>query len=235
MPTFPTIDALEAYVDQYIIANGNEEITGPINNDALNGCIEFIRKSPLNWNKATLISSGGIVAITDQYTAVVVFMTVTPTSLTWTDNIYHEYVFINLTASAIPLAGLLVYYTPLATSSNEIPANSVVNVFKASNDLWVQGNNLPGGGTGSAQKQPFSFRVGVTANAPTAGTDTWTLPAFLNSWVLLTVNRTPIDLSDMGDGSPYVTKTLASDTLTINNYGAGWNDGDVLTYTLITP
>jgi hypothetical protein len=235
MPLFPNIDALQAAVDAEIIANGNEEITGPVMNEMLNGCIEFIRKSPLNWAKASLVSGGGAVSLTDEYTGVVLFMTTTPTSLTWGDNIYNEYVFINMTSSAIPLLGLLVYYTPLGTVADSIPANSVVNVFKAANDLWVQGNSTGGGGGGSTQKQPLSFRVGTTVGAPTAGATTWTLPAFQNSWILLTVNRTPIDLSDMGDGSPYVTKTLISDTLTINNYGAGWNDGDVLTYTLITP
>lgn len=234
MPLFPNIDALQAAVDSEVIANGNEEITGPVMNEMLNGCIEFIRQSPLNWNKATLISSGGIIAITDQYTAVVVFMTTTPTSLSWTDNIYHEYVFINLTANPIPLAGLLVYYTPLATSTNEIPANSVVNVFKASNDLWIQGNNLPGGGTGSAQKQPQTYIVGTTSGAPTATSNTWTLPAFLNSWVVLILGRSIyIDMTDAGDGSMYITKILASDTLTINNYT--WNTGDILSYILITP
>jgi len=232
MPLFPNIDALEAYVDANITTNGNNEITGQEGNISLNGCIEFIRQSPLNYAKASVVNS---TAAQIAQTPVVVFTSSTPASLTWGDNIYNEYVFINMTSSAIPLLGLLVYYTPLGTVADSIPANSVVNVFKAANDLWVQGNNTGSGGGGSSQKQPLSFKVGTTPSAPTAGATTWTLPAFQNSWVLLTVNRIPIDLSDMGDGNPYISKLLTSDTLTINNYGAGWNDGDVLTYTLITP
>jgi hypothetical protein len=232
MPLFPNIDALEAYVDTNITTNGNNEISGLEGNVSLNGCIEFIRQSPLNYAKASVVNS---VAPQIAQTPVVVFTGFTPASLTWNDNIYNEYVFINMTGSPIPLLGLLVYWTPLGTVSSEIPANSVVNVFKASNDLWVQGNNTGGGGGGSNQKQPLTFVVGTTPGAPTAGANTWTLPAFLNSYVSLTLNRTPVDLSDSGDGSPYITKALASSELTINNYPTGWNAGDVLSYILITP
>lgn len=229
---FPDIDALETYVDAYIKENGNQEITGDINNNALNGCIEFIRQSPLNYAKASVENTTGAVVAS---TPVVVFTGSTPSSLTWNDNIYNEYVFINMTVLPIPLLGLLVYYKPDGTVASEIPAATVINVFKAANDLWVQGNNTGSGGGGSVQRQPLSYKVGTTPDAPIAGTSTWTLPNFLNAYVVLMVNRFPIDLSDMGDGSPYITKTLGSDTLTISNYGGGWNDGDVLTFILITP
>lgn len=231
MLLFPDIDALEVYVDTNIIANGAELITGPINNTALNGCIEFIRQSPLNYAKAAVLNTSGAVIAP---TPVVVFTGSTPSSLTWGDNIYNEFVFINMTTTAITLLGLLIYYTPLGTTSDEIPANSVVNVFKAANDLWVQGNSS-GGGSGSTQKKPLTFVVGTTPDAPTANTLTWTLPAFENSYVVLFINRIPSDLLDTGDGSPYITKLLVSDTLTVSNYGTGWSNGDILTYILITP
>jgi len=229
---FPDIDALEAYVDANIIANGVEQITGPINNNALNGCIEFIRQSPLNYAKASIENTAGAVIAS---TAVVVFTGSTPASLTWNDNIYNEYVFVNMTASDIPLLGLLVYYTPLGTVASTIPANTVINVFKAANDLWVQGNNLGSSTPSTPQKQPLSFVVGITANAPTVNTFTWTLPAFQNSWVVLFIGNLLVDMSDSGDGSPFISKVLASDTITISNYGTGWNNGDKISYILITP
>jgi hypothetical protein len=232
MPTFPNIDALEAYVNAYIIANGNEEITGPIANDAFNGCVEFIRKSPLNWEEASVLNTS-LAVIAPR--PVVVFTGSTPISLTWNDNIYNEYVFINMTASDIPLLGLLVYYKPNGTTSSVIPATTSVNIFKAENDLWVEGSNSGSGSGGSTQKQPLSFVVGTTPNSPTAGTLTWQLPAFQNSWVVLFIGTILADMSDAGDGSPYITKALTSDTLTINNYGNGWNNGDKLSYILITP
>lgn len=234
MPLFPNIDALENYVDTNIIANGVEAITGPINNTALNGCIEFIRKSPLNWGKAQLEMIGGDVVLSDNYLGVVVFSSVTPDSLSFGDNIYNEYVFVNMTASAIPLAGSQVYYNLLGQAIDNIPANTAISISKATNDLWVQSNNM-GTSSGIAQKQPRTFIVGTTPGAPTAGTNTWTLAAFENSYVTMTINRNNADLIDTGDGSPYITKDLDSDTLTVGNYTGGWVLGDILTITLITP
>lgn len=231
---FNTIAQWENYVNTQIITNGNEEITGEIGNNAYNGAVKFVKQSPLNWSKAAIYSSGGVISLADNFLGVAIFSGTTPTSLTWGDNFYNEYVLINMTSDAIALSGSLVYYNLYGQAIDEISPNTAVNIFKASNDLWVAGSN-PGGGTGSAQKQPQTYIVGTTSGAPTAGTLIWQLSAFLNSYVTLRVNRGDTDLIDTGDGSPYITKPLASDTLTIGNYGTGWNDGDILTFTLITP
>lgn len=237
MPLFPDIDALENFVDTNIVANGMELITGPINNQALNGCIEFIRKSPLNWSKAAVYNNDpSAIVLSDQYLGVVVFSgaIATPASISWGDNIYNEYVFINMTSSAIPLGTPSFYYGLLGGQAiDNIPANTAITVFKAANDLWVQGDNM-GTSTGAAQKQPLTYIVGTTAGAPVAGTSTWTLPAFANSWVVLCMARSIIvDMTDAGDGGAFITKLLGSSTLTINNWV--WQPGDILTYILITP
>ena len=167
MPTFPNIDALEAYVDAYIIANGNGEITGPIANEAFNGCIEFLRQSPLNWEQATVLNTTGAVIAP---TPVMVFTGSTPSSLTWNDNIYNEYVFINMTDEDIPLLGSLVYYRPTGTVKDNISSHTAVNLFLASNDLWIAGYETGIQPTG--QRQPKTYMVGATTGAPTAGTNT---------------------------------------------------------------
>lgn len=235
MPLFNDIDDLEAYVDFYIKANGAQEITGPQANVSLNGCIEFIRQSPLNYAKAQVsaVSSGVVNALAP----VVVFTnSSTPTSLTFTDNIYHEYIFINMSPLPIILTSPLVYYSLTGGALTTIPASTAINIFKAANDLWVMGNNAnTGGGGGSVQRKPETFVVGTTPNAPTASSNTWTLPIFLSAYVVLILNRVPVDLINVGDGGPFITKALGSDTLTIGNYSTGWNNGDVLTYILITP
>jgi hypothetical protein len=230
--TFNNLDDWKAWIDSNIIPNGNQEIIGDDGNITENAAVKFIRQSPLNWEEASVVNTA-LAVIAPR--PVVVFTGATPVSLTWNDNIYNEYVFINMTAFDIPLLGLLVYCKPSGATSSVIPATTAVNIFKAENDLWVEGSNSGSGGGGSTQKQPITFVVGTTPNAPTAGSTNWQLSAFANSWVTLMVNRVPADLIDTGDGSPFITKTLVSDTLTIGNYGSGWNTGDVLTYILITP
>jgi hypothetical protein len=93
-----------------------------------------------------------------------------------------------------------------------------------------------GGGGGSTQKPPQTFKVGTTPNAPVAGSNTWTNALFANSYVVIFLARSVfVDLIDAGDGSPYISKVLASTTLQINNYPGGWIDGDVISIIIITP
>jgi hypothetical protein len=232
MPLFPDIDALENYVDTNIIANGVEYITGPINNTALNGCIEFIRKSPLNWGKARLEVLGGNIVLSDEYLGVVVFNGVVPSSVSFGDNIYNQYVFINMTATDIPLGTPSVYYNAFGVPVDNLPAHSATIIYKVSNDLWVLGSTS-GGSSGGTQKQPLTFKVGTTVGAPVASTNTWQLLAFTGSYVALFLGNALMPMSDQGDGLPYMDKPLGSDTLTVTNYT--WNDGDTLSYILITP
>lgn len=84
------------------------------------------------------------------------------------------------------------------------------------------------GGGGGTVEEPLSYLVGTTANAPVAGTSTWQLTAFLNNYVTIYLGGQIVNQSDMGDGSPYITKAVDSDTLTITNYQ--WQNGDVLQY-----
>lgn len=233
--TFANFDDLMNYINTNIVTNGLQEIEGVEHNAVENGLLTFTRKSPLNWGLAEIISVGGAVSATKPVT---VITTTTPTTLSWSDNIYNEYIFMNMTGNAIPLLSPLVYFTAAGTSLNYIPENTSVNILKTANGLWVavSVSGTGGGGGGSTQKQPRTFVVGTTLNAPTAGTLTWTLPAFANSWVVLILARSIIvDMEDTGDGSAYITKAVASDTLTISNYGTGWNTGDILSYILITP
>lgn len=230
--TFPNFNALQTYINTDWIPNGNQDITGEIGNNVENGLLTFIRQSPLNYAKAAIVSGGGVIVVAAPVT---VFMTITPTSISWGDNIYNEFIFANMTSNDIPLTGSFVYYDLSGNPQTSIPANTSVDIFKAVNDLWV-GVAISGTSTGRAQKQPQTYIVGTTPDAPTAGQTTWTLPAFENSWVVLVIARSVIvDMTDAGDGGPYITKSLGSDTLTIFNWGTGWNTGDILSYILITP
>lgn len=225
---FSTIQDLITYIDNNIKANGLEEITGPIHNTVENGLVQYIKAAALNFFKAAIVSVGGDVVLSANVT---VITTTTPDSLTWGDNFLNEWYIINMRADDIPLAGSLVYYNATGAVVNVIPANSVVHVLKATNNLWVSAGATSGGGI---QKQPKTYIVGTTSGAPTAGQSTWALPAFANSYVVLIISRSIIvDMTNAGDGSAYITKVLASDTLTITNYT--WNTDDILSYILITP
>lgn len=136
--TFNTIAEWIAWIDTNIIPNGNQEIVGNDGNITERAAAKFIERSPLNWDKADVVNSSS--AYTAQK-AVVVFTGVSPASLTWTDNIYNEYLFINMTGFSIPVLSPLVYYGLSGAPKTVIPANSSVNIFKAENDLWVQGTN----------------------------------------------------------------------------------------------
>ncbi len=228
------IAALQAAINAEIIANGNEEITGPILNDILNGNIKFIIQSALNWGTASLYSSGGNISLSNAYLGVAVFMTNTPTSLSWGDNVYNEYVFINLTGGAIALGTPSAYYDLTGAPVTSIPANTALTLFKTSGSLWVQGSS--DSGTGSIQREPKTYVVGTDVDAPTVGANTWTLPAFGGAYVTLWINGSKAKQKDCGDGNPFITKTsLSSTTITVGNYPPGWVAGDILDYILITP
>lgn len=229
---FNSISDWENYVNTNVVTNGMELITGVIGNNSYNGAVKFIKQSPLNWGKASVISGGGVVSLSNNFLGVAVFTTITPTSLSFGDNFYNQYVFINMTDSEIPLGTPSVYYDISGNAITEIAARSVLVLFKTTNDLWVQGNSVGGGA--SVQKEPKTYVVGTTPGAPTAGQSTWTLPAFENSYVKLWINYGVTNQIDTGNGSPYISKGFSSDELTINNYDGGWKTGDVLDYILIT-
>lgn len=232
--TFSNISDWENYLNTNWVTNGNEEITAIVGNNSVNGAVKFIKQSPLNWSSAAMYSSGGDIVLSNQYLGVAVFMTTTPDSLSFGDNFYNQYVFINLTSGTIPLGTPTAYYDLTGSPVTTIPANTALILFKTSSALWVQGSGGTGG-TGTTQKEPNSFKVGTTAGAPTAGATTWTNPDFVGSWVVLFLNYGLVNRRDMGNGSPFISKTLSSDTLTISNYSGGWVNGDILDYILIRP
>lgn len=134
LPTlsFSSLAEWQAWVDNNIITNGMELITGNFGNITENAGIYFIGKSPLNWETALVVSGGGDI---NAPRPVNVFTTITPNSLTWEDNFYNQYIFNNTTGGDIPT--LVTYYDLSLQPLNVIPANSLVNICKASNGLWI--------------------------------------------------------------------------------------------------
>ncbi|MEO7048944.1 MAG: hypothetical protein ABI091_26815 [Ferruginibacter sp.] len=162
--TFPNFSQLEAYINNFWTQNGIQEITGIIGNDVVNALLTFIEQSPLNWQTARIESGGGIIVASRP---VVVFMTTTPTSLAWNDNIYNEFIFINTTPNPIPLAGGRIYYDIHLIPHSYIPANTSITIVKATNSNWVQSS-----GVGNSPYGALNLVVGE-AGAPANGASTW--------------------------------------------------------------
>lgn len=141
--TFDTIQELLDYIDEYVIPNGNNEITGEIENNVSYNSAQFIIKYAVNAEKAAIVNSSGSVGLSKPIT---VFITNTPSELSWADNVQFEYYICNATANNIPLQSGLVYYDMYLAPTSVIPARSVVHIAKAENDLWVQVNNIGGAG-----------------------------------------------------------------------------------------
>lgn len=153
--TFANFTELLNYINNEWITNGEQDITGVIGNNVVNGLLTFIEQSPLNYQKAAIISTGGVVVTSQPITVIIGTV---PTSLNWTDNIYNQNIFINSTTSAIPLANGVVYYNSALVVQNNIPPQSTISIAKAKNGQWIQINQNGGGFVGV--KPPIAGSVG---------------------------------------------------------------------------
>lgn len=162
--TFVNFDDLMTYINTFIITNGMELIEGVEHNAVENGLLTFIRQSPLNWQTVRIEGNGGVL---NAVRPITLFMTTTPTSFTWSDNIYNEYRFINTTLGDIPT--IATYYDINLQPVNIIPAKSIVSIVKASNNQWVVGA-VPSNGAKAALPPYIGVVDRGNPNDPVSGT-----------------------------------------------------------------
>lgn len=162
--TFANLDDWMNWINDNIIPNGMELITGDDGNITENAAVKFIKQSPLNWQTAKIESLGGVIVAARP---VNIFMTTVPMSLTWNDNIYNQYIFINTTLGDIPT--LITYYDVSLASVNIIPATSIVNIIKASNNNWIVAS-VPNSGSGASFPPYVGVVDGGNPNDPVSGT-----------------------------------------------------------------
>jgi hypothetical protein len=168
--TFANLDDWMNWINDNIVPNGMELITGDDGNITENAAVKFIKQSPLNWQTARIESLGGVIVA---QRPVNVFMTTVPTSLTWNDNIYNQYIFINTTLGDIPT--VITYYDVSLASVNIIPARSIVNIIKASNNNWIVAS-VPSSGSVASFPPYVGVVDGGNPNDPVSGT-----PIFQNN------------------------------------------------------
>jgi hypothetical protein len=141
--TFNNLTDLLAYTNSNIVTNGLGEIDAVELNNVLNGLATFIQQNPLNWDKAKVESSGGIITIERGVTEI---KGIAPTTVTWGDNVQNEFKIVNMTASNIPLASGKSYYDVNANQITYIPSRQVLNICKDDNNKWIQVNNFSSNG-----------------------------------------------------------------------------------------
>jgi len=152
------LSQLKAYIDTYIVPNGQGLILGVEHNNVENALLKYILQSPLNWSKSQVVSFGGVFAINKPVT---IFYSSVPTSVSWSDNIYNEFVIVNATNSVIPLASGTYYYDINFQQKTSIPAKTSLTLCKAESDLWFQVNGSTLGATGLQMiPQRIQFVVG---------------------------------------------------------------------------
>lgn len=167
--TFPVhnMNSLLNYINTKIIPNGMELIIGEIHNNVENGLAQFILQSILNYNTATVVSSGGALLVNSPITYIV---NSTPASLSWVDdNWFNELYIINATGDTIPLASGYSYFDEYVTAITTIPANTGIHIAKTANGSWIKvgtSNSSGGGGTTTVSAEYIQFTVGDPSTNP---------------------------------------------------------------------
>lgn len=159
--TFNNFAELQAYIDLYIKPNGLEEITGQEHQNVETGLLTFLPLLPLNGQKAQIRSGTSALSVS---IPVNIFIAI-PSSLTWVDNIYNQYIFVNTTLGNIPLLTGTYYYDINLQPIDFIAAKSIVNICKATNNLWIVAS-VPYSGSNAAAPPLIGTVGGGTANDP---------------------------------------------------------------------
>lgn len=224
--TYPNFAALLAYINNTIVTNGNEEIDAVDMNNVVNGLLTFITQSPINWQKAQIVSTA-IAATASR--PVVLFMTTAATSLSFSDNIYNQYCFINTTNSDIPLLTPAQYFDINLSVVTKIPAKSIVNISKANNNAWVV-NSVPSSGS-QPGLPPLVFVVDRgQPDDPVSGTSIWQnnklkgLGAANNNFISIMLDSGIITNYGANKNMEYNATTGTID-LAYNGNNAQWNAG----------
>jgi len=220
--TYPNFAALEAAINELWVTNGVGDITGDIGNSIVNGLLTFIEQSPLNWQKADVISGGGDVVLSRP---VSIIITTTPTSLAWVDNIYNQQVIINTRTDDIPLANGFSFYNIDLTVQTSIAAKQTVVIYKAKNGLWLQGNNSTVAPISPVIDFELNFIVGDgNPNGMVQGQTTLvinTTNALINNSVKIFLDGTRMYPSATDQSTYSIVYTNSSATITFNMDGLG--------------
>lgn len=156
--TFNNYDELRAYINTFITSNGGRDITGTEHNNVENALLTFLAEIPLNDSKVDIHSTGGSYELVRGFT---VFNIITPSLLSFGDNVQNEWYIVNATPADIPLASDSHYFS-MQIEQTVIPANTTIHIAKSENDQWLQVNNSEIEGIGISGYSGFSGSSGYS-------------------------------------------------------------------------
>lgn len=159
---YNTLAELIAYIDQYIIPNAANQITGEQHNNVENGLAKFIRQAPRNWNKATIRNTAGLYSAQSEE-CILIFKPAATGTIELSDNNWNEWVIANQTISDKFITGAITTYRKLdGQLTNYIPANTLISIAKGEDNNWYEIDNRPGGATSSTNFNRIEFTIGAS-------------------------------------------------------------------------
>lgn len=161
--TFNDISELVVYINQYIIENGANQITGEQHNNVEIGLTQFIISSPRNWNRATIRNGAGLYSANSNE-CILIFRPTATGSLELVQNKWNEWLIVNQTGAVKFLTGDITTYRKLdGQLTNNIPPNTVIGIAKGVDNNWYEIENRPGGGVASVTNfDRIEFTIGAS-------------------------------------------------------------------------
>lgn len=141
---------LRDYIDQFIVPNHNNEITGEQHNNVETGLLDLILATPQNYNRAAVTSSAGLFTATCNQ-SILIFNSGATGAIQLTSNRWNEWVIFNGSGATKQFTGdIATYKTINGTTRNYITNGDIVHLAKGNDNIWYRVNNEKGsGGSGN--------------------------------------------------------------------------------------
>ena len=141
--------ALRDYIDQFIVPNHNNEITGEQHNNVENGLLDLILATPQNYNRATVTSSAGLFTATCNQ-SILIFNSGATGAIQLIDNRWNEWIIVNGSGATKQFTGdIATYKTINGTTRNYINNGDIIHLAKGNDNIWYRVNNEKGSGGGT--------------------------------------------------------------------------------------
>lgn len=138
MPVQATdIDQEIAYILANWYQNNSQLITGTIGQNVVWNLAQFIKQNPENYQRATVVTTNGnYTPNKDQ--CIIIFTNNSSGGLTWIDNRWNKYYFVNVTNNIRTFFNGKFYYDINGATQTTLPARATLYLAKGDDDYWYQ-------------------------------------------------------------------------------------------------